>query len=79
MYILNGRLISKSIYDHHLESLLTRRFFFFSSYRDDWCTKHFIHAKAMRKAREVRSQLMDIMKTIKMPYLSCGTDWDIVR
>lgn len=33
----------------------------------------------MRKAREVRSQLMDIMKTIKMPYVSCGTDWDIVR
>lgn len=50
-----------------------------SSYRDDWCTKHFVHPKAMRKAREVRSQLMDIMKTIKMPYVSCGTDWDIVR
>lgn len=33
----------------------------------------------MRKAREVRSQLMDIMKTIKMPYISCGTDWDVVR
>ncbi|KAG0168178.1 DEAH-box RNA helicase prp16 [Apophysomyces sp. BC1015] len=48
-------------------------------YRDDWCNKHFIHAKAMRKSREVRSQLMDIMKTVKMPYVSCGTDWDIVR
>ncbi|KAF7723566.1 DEAH-box RNA helicase prp16 [Apophysomyces ossiformis] len=48
-------------------------------YRDDWCNKHFIHAKAMRKAREVRSQLMDIMKTVKMPYVSCGTDWDVVR
>lgn len=48
-------------------------------YRDDWCTKHFVHPKAMRKAREVRSQLMDIMKTIKMPYVSCGTDWDVIR
>jgi len=27
----------------------------------------------------VRSQLMDIMKTIKMPYVSCGTDWDVIR
>ncbi|CEI97517.1 Putative Adenosinetriphosphatase [Rhizopus microsporus] len=33
----------------------------------------------MRKAREVRSQLMDIMKSIKMPYVSCGTDWDVIR
>ncbi|KAI8342035.1 P-loop containing nucleoside triphosphate hydrolase protein [Chlamydoabsidia padenii] len=48
-------------------------------YRDSWCTKHFIHPKAMRKAREVRSQLLDIMKTLKMPYVSCGTDWDVIR
>lgn len=33
----------------------------------------------MRKAREVRSQLMEIMKTTKLPYISCGTDWDIIR
>lgn len=51
----------------------------FNSYRDDWCTKHFIHSKAMRKAREVRSQLIDIMKSVKMPYVSCNTDWDIIR
>ncbi|CAO3578347.1 unnamed protein product [Absidia cylindrospora] len=48
-------------------------------YRDSWCTKHFIHPKAMRKAREVRSQLLDIMKTLKMPLVSCGTDWDVIR
>ena len=23
-------------------------------YRSDWCTRHFIHAKAMRKVKEVR-------------------------
>ncbi|KAG9289815.1 hypothetical protein G9A89_015395 [Geosiphon pyriformis] len=49
------------------------------SYREDWCIKHFIHAKAMRKAQEVRSQLMDIMKAEKMNYVSCGTEWDVVR
>ncbi|KAI9321550.1 P-loop containing nucleoside triphosphate hydrolase protein [Dichotomocladium elegans] len=50
-----------------------------NNYRDGWCNKHFIHAKAMRKAREVRTQLIDIMKTVKMPYVSCGTDWDVIR
>ncbi|KAF9910625.1 DEAH-box RNA helicase prp16 [Lobosporangium transversale] len=50
-----------------------------NGYRDDWCVKHFVQPKAMRKAREVRSQLMDMMKTEKMPYVSCNTDWDIIR
>ncbi|RKP10618.1 P-loop containing nucleoside triphosphate hydrolase protein [Thamnocephalis sphaerospora] len=49
------------------------------NYSDRWCTRHYIHAKAMRKAQEVRTQLMDIMKTVKMPYISCGTNWDSVR
>jgi len=48
-------------------------------YSDGWCMKHFLHPKLMRKAREVRGQLEDIMKTQKMQVLSCGTDWDIVR
>ncbi|KAL1928269.1 hypothetical protein VTP01DRAFT_3185 [Rhizomucor pusillus] len=50
-----------------------------NNYRDDWCTKHFIHSKAMRKAREVRSQLIDIMNTVNMPFVSCGSDWDVIR
>jgi len=33
----------------------------------------------MRKAREVRQQLLDIMKSQRIPLSSCGTDWDIVR
>jgi hypothetical protein len=41
--------------------------------------KHFLHPKLMRKAREVRGQLEDIMKQQKMEILSVGTDWDIVR
>ncbi len=48
-------------------------------YRDGWCTEHFVHSKSMRKAREVRSQLMDIMKNEKMEYTSCGMNWDIIR
>jgi len=50
-----------------------------NGYRDDWCDEHFVHSKAMRKAREVRSQLVDIMKTEKMDYSSCGTDWYFLK
>ncbi|KAL6618221.1 P-loop containing nucleoside triphosphate hydrolase protein [Neocallimastix californiae] len=50
-----------------------------NGYRDSWCVQHFIHPKAMRKAREVRQQLLDIMKSQRIPLSSCGTDWDIEK
>ncbi|XP_030567344.1 pre-mRNA-splicing factor ATP-dependent RNA helicase PRP16 [Drosophila novamexicana] len=50
-----------------------------NSYSSTWCNEHFIHIKAMRKVREVRQQLKDIMTQQKMNVKSCGTDWDIVR
>ncbi|XP_077297512.1 ATP-dependent RNA helicase l(1)G0007 isoform X1 [Arctopsyche grandis] len=50
-----------------------------NNYSSHWCTDHFVHAKAMRKVREVRQQLRDILQQHKMPLVSCGTDWDIIR
>ena len=50
-----------------------------NGYSSTWCNDHFIHAKAMRKVREVRSQLKEIMEQQKMRMVSCGTDWDVVR
>ncbi|XP_051153013.1 pre-mRNA-splicing factor ATP-dependent RNA helicase DEAH7-like isoform X2 [Andrographis paniculata] len=50
-----------------------------NQYRGDWCNDHYLHVKGLRKAREVRSQLLDILKTLKIPLTSCGPDWDVVR
>lgn len=50
-----------------------------SRFRDDWSMRHFLHPKLLRKAREVRQQLEDIMKFQKMEIISAGTDFDIVR
>lgn len=54
-------------------------FFLSFSYSSHWCNDHFIHIKAMRKVREVRQQLKDIVMQQKIDIKSCGTDWDIVR
>ena len=48
-------------------------------YSTHWCQQHFLHAKALRKVREVRQQLKEIMESQKLPILSCGTEWDCVR
>lgn len=48
-------------------------------YSDGWCTKHFLHGKSLRRAKEIREQLVDIMGMQKMELMSCGTDWDVIR
>lgn len=48
-------------------------------FRDDWAIRHFLHPKLLRKAREVRSQLEDIMKFQKMEIISAGSDFDLLR
>lgn len=45
----------------------------------DWCTRHFIHAKGIRKAREVHAQLVDLMKQQRLDPITCGGSWDAVR
>lgn len=50
-----------------------------NGYRGEWCTQHFIHQKTMKKVREVRGQLADILQSLKIRESSCGTEWDVVR
>ena len=47
----------------------------------NWCMRHFIHYKSMRKVEEIREQILDIMKTQKIHESSVGVggDWEIVR
>lgn len=44
-----------------------------------WCARHFLHAKGIRKAREVHAQLEDLMRQQKMEPRSAGGSWDVVR
>jgi pre-mRNA-splicing factor ATP-dependent RNA helicase DHX38/PRP16 len=50
-----------------------------NGYRDAWCVRHFLHARILRKAREVRTQLEEICQQLRLPIVSCGTDWDTIR
>lgn len=63
----------------HASFPVSPNLFFSFSFRDDWAMRHFLHPKLLRKAREVRSQLEDIMKFQKMEIVSAGTDFDVIR
>ncbi|KAG8991813.1 DEAH-box RNA helicase prp16 [Tulasnella sp. JGI-2019a] len=63
----------------HLTLLNVFNLWKMNGYGDAWSMKHFLHPKLLRKAREVRLQLEDIMKMQKLPIISAGTDYDVVR
>jgi pre-mRNA-splicing factor ATP-dependent RNA helicase DHX38/PRP16 len=50
-----------------------------NGHSDGWCVRHFLHPKALRRGKEIRDQIRDIMEKLKMPLISCGTDWDVIR
>ncbi|KOS19747.1 Pre-mRNA-splicing factor ATP-dependent RNA helicase prp16 [Escovopsis weberi] len=50
-----------------------------NGYSDGWCVKHFLHSKSLRRAKEIREQLLDIVRMQKMALASCGMDWDVIR
>uniref|UniRef100_A0A1L8DH54 RNA helicase n=1 Tax=Nyssomyia neivai TaxID=330878 RepID=A0A1L8DH54_9DIPT len=50
-----------------------------NNYSSNWANEHFIHIKALRKVREVRQQLKDILVQQRLPVKSCGTNWDVIR
>ena len=49
------------------------------NYSTSWCNDHFIQAKSMKKAREVYTQLLDIMKSQGLSHVTCKGEWDVVR
>ena len=50
-----------------------------NGYDSEWCAKHYIHFKSLKKVREIRSQLSDICKMLKLPLVSAENNWDTVR
>ena len=50
-----------------------------NGYSAIWCRDHFLNVKALKKVKEVRTQLSDIMEQQRIPNASAGMEWDIVR
>lgn len=46
---------------------------------DAWCAKHFLHSKSLRRATEIRDQLMEGMNQHSLSIVACGADWDPLR
>jgi pre-mRNA-splicing factor ATP-dependent RNA helicase DHX38/PRP16 len=63
----------------HLTLLNTFLQWKMNGYSSLWCRDHYLNAKALKKVREIRAQLADIMAQCKIRDASVGMDWDVVR
>ncbi|KNB43586.1 pre-mRNA-splicing factor ATP-dependent RNA helicase [Blastocystis sp. subtype 4] len=50
-----------------------------AQYSKRWCERNYLHARSMMRVRNVRKQLLDLMKQQHIPHVSCGSNWDVVR
>ncbi|KDQ63106.1 hypothetical protein JAAARDRAFT_147063 [Jaapia argillacea MUCL 33604] len=50
-----------------------------SNYSNPWCYENFIQARSMRRAQDVRKQLLGIMDRYKHDIISAGRDFNRVR
>lgn len=63
----------------HLTLLNVYRSWKHSGYSSPWCFENFIQARSMRRAKDVRDQLLGIMERYRHPVVSCGRDTQKVR
>ncbi|EPE36784.1 P-loop containing nucleoside triphosphate hydrolase [Glarea lozoyensis ATCC 20868] len=50
-----------------------------NKFGNPWCFENFIQARSMRRAKDIRDQLVKIMERYKHPITSCGRDTAKVR
>ena len=50
-----------------------------NKYANPWCFENFIQARSMRRAKDVRDQLVKIMERYRHPIVSCGRNTERVR
>jgi len=50
-----------------------------NGYANAWCFENFIQARSMRRAKDVRDQIIKIMERHRHPIISCGRDADKIR
>ncbi|GAA5968666.1 hypothetical protein JCM11641_007718 [Rhodosporidiobolus odoratus] len=63
----------------HLTLLTVYNAWAASKFSNPWCSENYIQGRAMRRAQDVRKQLLGIMDRYKHDILSCGKNYNRVR
>merc|ERR1712137_1486947 len=63
----------------HLTLLAVYQAWKASKFSNAWCFENFLQARSMRRAQDVRKQLLAIMDRYKLDIVSCGKNYTRVR
>lgn len=63
----------------HLTLLVVYNGWKAAKFSNPWCFENFIQSRSMRRAQDVRKQLLAIMDRYKQDIVSCGRNYDKVR
>lgn len=66
-------------YGDHLTFLNVYKSWSLNGYSKLWCIENFIQERSMKRAQEVRKQLLTIMAKYRHPIISCGSNLDRIR
>lgn len=66
-------------YGDHLTYLNIYNGWVNNNYSKDWCKENFIQDRSLKRAKEIRMQLIKIFNRFKYPIISCGSKTDSVR
>ncbi|KAJ3359259.1 DEAH-box ATP-dependent RNA helicase prp22, partial [Kappamyces sp. JEL0680] len=50
-----------------------------SNFSSNWCSDNFIQARSLKRAQDIRKQLLGIMERYKQDLTTCGNNYDVVR
>lgn len=62
----------------HLTLLQVWNQYFESGFSNQWCHEHFIQVKSMKRARDIRDQLVNLLERVEIQ-LSSSDDHDLIR
>lgn len=63
----------------HLTLLVVYNSWKSSGFSNTWCSDNFIQARSLKRAQDVRKQLLGIMEKYKQDIMSCGKNYEMVR
>lgn len=66
-------------YGDHLTLLNVYQRWQLANCAEQFCTAHYLQYRHLRRARDVRNQLISIFHKLQLPIVSCRGDYDIIR
>mmetsp|Transcript_22696 Transcript_22696/g.31742 ORF Transcript_22696/g.31742 Transcript_22696/m.31742 type:complete len:423 (+) Transcript_22696:3-1271(+) len=63
----------------HLTYLTVYQSWAHNKFSNPWCYENYLQARALRRAQDVRKQLVQLMDRYRLPIESCGKNWNRLR